>query len=186
MRRGRRFQNGSSGHYGLIHTGAFRSRRLAASLILLPVLIARKLFTFVVTLNTVGLVFAASGHFSYAERWTSAMALGNLNVAILVRNELFGRFLYWFVNACFAKVSLAMSSLRLVLTVMDQWTPLWWRLGCTSVLQVIPCSRRVCDRTSRRHLSISEAFTAVVRYLALAGSPSRSRTTSGTIKSTLT
>ena len=62
-----------------------------------------------VTLNTVGLVFAASGHFSYAERWTSAMALGNLNVAILVRNELFGRFLYWFVNACFAKVSIAMS-----------------------------------------------------------------------------
>jgi hypothetical protein len=37
------------------------------------------------------------------------MALGNLNVAILVRNELFGRFLYWFVNACFAKVSIAMS-----------------------------------------------------------------------------
>ncbi|KAI9508486.1 hypothetical protein F5148DRAFT_1275717 [Russula earlei] len=78
----------------------------------------RKLFTFVVTLNFVGIILAASGHFPYAETWTSAMALGNLNFAVLMRNELFGRFLYLFVNTCFAK-----------------WTPLWWRLGCTSVLQ---------------------------------------------------
>ena len=108
---------------------------------MLPVLTARKLFTFVVTLNTVGLVFAACGHFSYAEKWTSAMALGNLNAAILVRNELFGRFLYWFVNTFFAKVSIPLSyplSLCLALIAMDQWTPLWWRLGCTSLLQVIP------------------------------------------------
>jgi hypothetical protein len=33
------------------------------------------------------------------------MALGNLNCAILMRNELFGRFLYLFVNTCFAKVN---------------------------------------------------------------------------------
>ncbi|KAF8478978.1 hypothetical protein DFH94DRAFT_35118 [Russula ochroleuca] len=78
----------------------------------------RKLFTFVVTLNMVGLVLAASGHFPYALKRTSAMALGNLNFAILMRNELVGRFLYLFVNTCFAK-----------------WTPLRWRLGCTSVLQ---------------------------------------------------
>ncbi|KAF8497083.1 hypothetical protein F5888DRAFT_1614018 [Russula emetica] len=78
----------------------------------------RKLFTVVVTLNAVGIAFAASGHFPYAEKWTGAMALGNLNCAILMRNELFGRFLYLFVNTCFAK-----------------WPPLWWRLGCTSVLQ---------------------------------------------------
>lgn len=60
-----------------------------------------------VTLNAVGLALAASGHFSYAETWTSAMALGNLNFAILMRNELFGRFLYLFVNTCFAKVTIA-------------------------------------------------------------------------------
>ncbi|KAF8497085.1 hypothetical protein F5888DRAFT_1613896 [Russula emetica] len=78
----------------------------------------RKLFTFVVTLNMIGLVLAASGHFPYGLKWTGAMALGNLNFAVLMRNELFGRFLYLFVNTCFAK-----------------WTPLWWRLGCTSVLQ---------------------------------------------------
>lgn len=77
---------------------------LAVFLILLPVPLTRKLFTFVVTLNMVGLVLAASGHFPYALRWTSAIALGNLNFAILMRNELFGRFLYLFVNTCFAKV----------------------------------------------------------------------------------
>ena len=82
--------------------------RLAVFLILLPVRLARKLFTFVVTLNMVGLVLAASGHFPYALRWTSAMALGNLNFAILMRNELFGRFLYLFVNTCFAKVTISM------------------------------------------------------------------------------
>lgn len=32
------------------------------------------------------------------------MVLGNLSVAILVRNEVFGRILYLFVNTCFAKV----------------------------------------------------------------------------------
>ncbi|KAI0003273.1 hypothetical protein BJV74DRAFT_764575 [Russula compacta] len=78
----------------------------------------RKLFTFVFTLNMVGIGLAASGHFPYSMKWTSAMALGNLNFAILMRNELFGRLLYLLVNTCFAK-----------------WAPLWWRLGCTSVLQ---------------------------------------------------
>lgn len=70
------------------------------------VLFTRKLFTLVITLNAVGIVFAASGHFQYAEKWTTAMALGNLNCAILMRNELFGRFLYLFVNTCFAKVTI--------------------------------------------------------------------------------
>ena len=107
-RRGR-FPNGYSGPYGSTHIGGSRSCRLAAFLILLPVLFNRKLFTFVVTLNVVGLVFAASGHFPYADRWTSAMALGNLNFAILMRNELFGRFLYLFVNTCFAKVAISLS-----------------------------------------------------------------------------
>lgn len=45
--------------------------------------------------------------------------MGNLNFAVLMRNEIFGRLLYLFVNTCFAK-----------------WTPLWFRLGCTSTLQV--------------------------------------------------
>lgn len=80
--------------------------RLALFLILLPVPLTRKLFTFVVTLNTVGIVLAASGHFPYARKWTGAMALGNLNFAVLMRNEIFGRCLYLFVNTCFAKVAI--------------------------------------------------------------------------------
>ena len=69
---------------------------------------SRKLFTFVITLNIIGIILAASGHFPYANKYTSAMALGNLNVAILMRNELFGRLLYLFVNTCFAKVPIAL------------------------------------------------------------------------------
>ena len=56
----------------------------------------------------VGIILAASGHFPYAVKYTGAMALGNLNFAILMRNELFGRFLYLFVNTCFAKVAAAL------------------------------------------------------------------------------
>ncbi|KAK0450670.1 hypothetical protein EV421DRAFT_1703900 [Armillaria borealis] len=78
----------------------------------------RKFFTFTFGLNMIGLTLAASGHFPYAIKYSGAMVVGNLNFAILMRNEIFGRILYFVVNFCFAK-----------------WTPIWWRLGCTSVLQ---------------------------------------------------
>ena len=48
--------------------------------------------------------FAASGRWHYARKYGGAMAVGNFNVAVLVRNEIFGRCLYLFVNTCFAKV----------------------------------------------------------------------------------
>lgn len=78
----------------------------------------RKLFTFIVTWNVIGLILTISGVWTYPRRYTSAFVLGNLLMAILVRNELFGRFLYLFVNTLFAK-----------------WPPLKFRLACTSVLQ---------------------------------------------------
>ncbi|TFY58161.1 hypothetical protein EVJ58_g6589 [Rhodofomes roseus] len=78
----------------------------------------RKLFTITFSVNIILFGFAVSGHWPYAYRYGGAMAIGNFNVSVLVRNEIFGRCLYGFVNACFAK-----------------WAPLWWRLGCTSVLQ---------------------------------------------------
>ncbi|KZT65437.1 hypothetical protein DAEQUDRAFT_523040 [Daedalea quercina L-15889] len=78
----------------------------------------RKLFTIVFSVNIILFGFAVSGHWSYAYKYGGAMAVGNFNVSVLVRNEIFGRCLYGFVNFCFAK-----------------WSPLWWRLGCTSVLQ---------------------------------------------------
>ncbi|KAI0041348.1 hypothetical protein FA95DRAFT_1501625 [Auriscalpium vulgare] len=78
----------------------------------------RKFFTFVITLNIIGLVLAATSVWEYPRRYTGGFVLGNLLTAILMRNELFGRVLYLLVNTLFAK-----------------WTPLWFRLGCTSVLQ---------------------------------------------------
>jgi hypothetical protein len=78
----------------------------------------RKFFVFTVTINLIGLILAATNVWTYPRHYTGGFLLGNLLTAILVRNELFGRFLYLIVNTLFAK-----------------WSPLWFRLGCTSVLQ---------------------------------------------------
>ncbi|KAJ7846257.1 hypothetical protein B0H14DRAFT_3086316 [Mycena olivaceomarginata] len=78
----------------------------------------RKFFTLLMTLNLIGLVLAATGKWEYPRRYTGAFVLGNLQCAILMRNELFGRFLYLIVN-----------------TLLAKWPPLWFRLGCTSALQ---------------------------------------------------
>ncbi|KAF8448029.1 hypothetical protein L210DRAFT_958150 [Boletus edulis BED1] len=78
----------------------------------------RRFFTFIIIVNFTGLGFAAAGLWPYALKYPGALVVGNLNFAILMRNEIFGRLLYLFVNTLFAK-----------------WTPLWFRLGCTSTLQ---------------------------------------------------
>ncbi|KAF9788477.1 hypothetical protein BJ322DRAFT_1106467 [Thelephora terrestris] len=78
----------------------------------------RKFFTFVIIMNSIGLILAILGVWHYPRKYTGALVLGNLLTAILMRNELFGRLLYLIVNTCFAK-----------------WPPLRFRLGCTSVLQ---------------------------------------------------
>lgn len=56
-------------------------------------------------LNSIGLLLAIIGTWTYPREYTGAFVLGNLLVAILMRNELFGRFLYLTVNTLFAKVS---------------------------------------------------------------------------------
>ena len=58
----------------------------------------------------IGLGLAASGHWPYAVKYGGAMAVANFNFAILMRNEIFGRLLYLFVNTLFAKVSLSSGS----------------------------------------------------------------------------
>ncbi|KAJ3511682.1 hypothetical protein NLJ89_g3957 [Agrocybe chaxingu] len=78
----------------------------------------RKFFALSFGLNMIGLALAASGHWPYGLKYNGAIVVANFNFAILMRNEVFGRLLYLFVNTCFAK-----------------WPPLWFRLGCTSVLQ---------------------------------------------------
>ncbi|TFY81683.1 hypothetical protein EWM64_g2330 [Hericium alpestre] len=77
-----------------------------------------KFVTFIVTMNMIGILLAALNIWKYPRRYTGALVLGNLLTAILMRNELFGRLLYKLVNTLFPK-----------------WPPLWFRLGCTSVLQ---------------------------------------------------
>lgn len=54
----------------------------------------RRFFTLVVVFNLIGIILAATGHFEYAENHLGALVLGNLLMAILMRNELFVRFLY--------------------------------------------------------------------------------------------
>lgn len=54
----------------------------------------RKFFTFVTLLNLSGIIMAALGRFPYAENHLGALVLGNLLTAILMRNELWMRFLY--------------------------------------------------------------------------------------------
>lgn len=55
----------------------------------------RKFFTFVTLLNLTGIILAALGRFRYAENHLGALVLGNLLTAILFRNELFMRVLYF-------------------------------------------------------------------------------------------
>ena len=64
----------------------------------------RKFFTFIISLNIVGLTLAILGTWQYPRKYTGALVLGNLVTAILARNELFGRLLYLLTNMLFAKV----------------------------------------------------------------------------------
>ena len=70
----------------------------------LAFLFIRKFFTFCFGFNMLGLVLAASGHFPYGVKYDGAIVVANFNVAILMRNEAFGRLLYLLVNTLFAKV----------------------------------------------------------------------------------
>ena len=68
-----------------------------------------KFFTLVVLLNLVAVLLAASNRWSYARHHAGDFVLGNLQLAILVRNELFGRFVYVVVTTLFAKVVISFS-----------------------------------------------------------------------------
>ncbi|KAF8714565.1 hypothetical protein RHS03_00342, partial [Rhizoctonia solani] len=78
----------------------------------------RKFFTFIILFELAGMITAGLGRFPYAHENTGGIVIGNILAGVVVRNELFGRLLYLIVNTFFAK-----------------WTPLWFRLACTSVLQ---------------------------------------------------
>lgn len=54
----------------------------------------RQFFILVTLLNLTGIIMAGLGRFPYAVEHSGAMVLGNLLFAVLMRNELFLRFLY--------------------------------------------------------------------------------------------
>ena len=101
---------------------------------------ARRKFCLTVCIfNGIGILLAIANVWEYPRKYTGAFILGNLVTAILMRNELFGRILYLVVNTLFAKVRSQNFSewlgTRLTKHSHGQWPPLWFRLGCTSVLQ---------------------------------------------------
>lgn len=73
----------------------------------------RKFFTFVTLLNLAGIIMVSLGRFPYAENHLGALVLGNLLCAILMRNELFLRFLY----------IIAIYGLRSVRPLLCHYTP---------------------------------------------------------------
>ncbi|KAF8754462.1 hypothetical protein RHS01_06109 [Rhizoctonia solani] len=94
----------------------------------------RKFFTFIILFELAGMITAGLGHFPYAHENTGGIVIGNILAGVVVRNELFGRLLYLIVNTFFAK-----------------WTPLWFRLACTSVLQHLGVSTRAAHVFERNH-----------------------------------
>ncbi|KAF4987796.1 hypothetical protein FDECE_15289 [Fusarium decemcellulare] len=78
----------------------------------------RRLFTFIIILNLVGLFLAAAGKFHYARHNLGAMVLGNLLFAILMRNELFFRLLY-----------------MVAIYGLGSWAPIRMKLWVASFLQ---------------------------------------------------
>ena len=88
----------------------------------LSLVFIRKFFTFCLCFNLIGLVLAASGHFPYGVKYSGAIVVANLNMAILMRNEVFGRLLYLLVNTLFAKVRAIFMSLLFLLFTPD-FTP---------------------------------------------------------------
>lgn len=96
----------------------------------------RRFFTFCVTLNGICLVLAVLDKFPYAMDHLGSLTLGNLFMAILMRNELFLRFLYLIAIAGLRGVSRLniVAPLSLMLIYLLQ-APLWLRLGVTSASQ---------------------------------------------------
>lgn len=54
----------------------------------------RQFFVFITSLNLIGIILAGVGRFRYAENHLGALVLGNLLLAVMMRNELLLRILY--------------------------------------------------------------------------------------------
>ncbi|KAF2794075.1 hypothetical protein K505DRAFT_242991 [Melanomma pulvis-pyrius CBS 109.77] len=108
----------------------------------------RKFFTFVTLLNLTGIIMAALGRFPYAENHLGALVLGNLLCAILMRNELWMRFLY----------IIAIYGLR-------SWAPVRVKLAATSVLQHVGGIHSGCALSGASWLVFK--IVDIIRYRAV-------------------
>jgi hypothetical protein len=99
----------------------------------------RKFFVLCASLNLAAMIAAGLGHFPYAVEHSGAMVLGNLLFAVLVRNELFLRFLYLVTIYGLRSVCGNILDLWCVYVLISyiQWAPLKIRLAATSALQHI-------------------------------------------------
>ncbi|KAK4150017.1 hypothetical protein C8A00DRAFT_18382 [Chaetomidium leptoderma] len=108
----------------------------------------RKFFIFVVLLNLTGIVLAAVGRFAYAENHLGALVLGNLLCAVLMRNELFLRFLY----------IISIYGLR-------AWAPVCIKLAVTSILQHVGGIHSGCALSGAAWLVYK--IVDIIRYRAV-------------------
>ena len=117
----------------------------------------------------IGLVLAASGHFPYGVKYSGTIVVANFNFAILMRNEVFGRLLYLFVNTCFAKVSglLIAKIFQLTYPVATIMVSLGLHIRLTSmssaILQRGGSAVLICTTASWRY---SQRLRTLWRYLA--------------------
>lgn len=117
----------------------------------------RKLFTLVTLLNLTGIIMAALGRFAYAENHLGALVLGNLLFAILMRNELFIRFLYLLAIYGLKSVSRFSSPFSTIANSSSKWAPVRFKIAATSFLQHVGgihsgCALSGAGYLSRRHV----------------------------------
>ncbi|EAQ91992.1 hypothetical protein CHGG_00227 [Chaetomium globosum CBS 148.51] len=108
----------------------------------------RKFFTFVTVLNLVGIAFAAADKWDYARNHLGALVLGNLLMAVLMRNELFLRFLYL----------ISIYGLR-------SWAPVCIKIGVTSILQHVGGIHSGCALSGAAWLIYK--IVDIIRYRAM-------------------
>lgn len=122
----------------------------------------RKFFTFVTLLNLTGIILASLGRFPYAENHLGALVLGNLLCAIMVRNELFMRFLY--MVAIYGLRSVRPPSPASVLYLMPFSGPHYG----SNMQQLLSCSTSEASIRGARFLVLGESSfrdTAYARIL---------------------
>ncbi|PIA30514.1 hypothetical protein AQUCO_05500060v1 [Aquilegia coerulea] len=105
----------------------------------------KRLFVISLSLNIIGLVFAAIGIFEYAKKRATLFSIANILALVLCRSELFLRFLYW----------LAVNALG------RRWVPLKIKTATTSFLQCLGGIHSGCGVSAILWLVFSLVLTLI-------------------------